>query len=845
MTKTIKRLPLLLMLTMLLMPLGTMAKDLYCYYANSTKTLTFYYDDNKSSLTSRLSSYPDDRIYDIGGTNGWNLVRGKVEQINFDDSFWDARIAGLGGFFRDCINLKKINNFSNFNGDKCTDWSYLFYNCRSLESVDFSDFRSGPATNWSHMFDGCTALETIVGLDLVSTANATDMSYMFNNCIRLSDFDTSNFNTAKVTNMSYMFANCQSATHLDIGNFNTANVTNMSYMFNSCESILIPNLSSFNTAKVTDMTAMFSGCSKMVSIDVTSFEMSRVKGLTFMFSDCPELITIYCNCDWKDYLPSDASSNYIFDNDTKLMGGHFSTYKDSWGIDEAHPDMIGRPGAFTAKSGLIFDGHLLTAKNAQSFVLSGTITYDPDEFSLTLNNVTLKGDAGLWLPDSETLSLYLIGESSITAKGNAIEGGDIFPSALIADASLTLKSTEASGIQMWGNSVLSGDELPTGNLCLINVHGHYGAIKGVSQWYSYSNKYRSPSIILGDMELNLDSHYGTVVDGLESINEKDIAYSYDTYYFNSEKGAVYDYSVRPNGLNEGTAVTKPFKIVHKNNLEYYHVNLGGNWLNNYNADDFNPMSLSKGKVTYANNVLKLENAEFSTPYVPLDEVYGLFVQENSFLIYLKGTNSITGIDEDSYYGLYLGEDEKAASTRQWCINGLDNNASLSLMGDLYCQSLNEESKAQLSIVDSKITVTDAAYCWQEDYVDLFIRNSELDLTCAKWPDQTIMESFCSVTLQDSHFADGCYWNSAKGCVNDRSGQPATGRVRILRGSGGTKRGDVNHDDKVNTADVVAVYSFIEKGTASGITRDAANINGDSAVNTADVVAIYDIIIKGN
>ena len=840
-----KKLQNLMLIALMLVPVGTMAKDLYCYYTNSNKTLTFYYDDELANRKRQLSTYPNDRIYDIAGTNGWNAVRSKVEQIKFDNSFWDARIAGLGGFFRDCTNLQKVINFGNFNGDKCTDWSYLFYNCSSLKSIDLSDFRSGPAANWSHMFDGCMALTAVTGLQNVATSSATDMSYMFNNCINLASLDLSNFNTAKVTNMSYMFANCQSLTSLDLSSFNTANVTDMSYMLNSCEQLRRLDLSNFNTSKVTGMTAMFSGCSKVKEINVTSFDMSRVKNITFMFSSCPQLVTIYCNCDWKDYLPSDASSNYIFDNDTKLMGGHFSTYKDSWGIDEAHPDMIGRPGAFTAKSGLIFDGHLLTAKNAQSFVLSGTITYDPDEFSLTLNNVTLKGDAGLWLPDSETLSLYLIGESSITAKGNAIEGGDIFPSALIADASLTLKSTEASGIQMWGNSVLSGDELPTGNLCLINVHGHYGAIKGVSQWYSYSNKYRSPSIILGDMELNLDSHYGTVVDGLESINEKDIAYSYDTYYFNSEKGAVYDYSVRPNGLNEGTAVTKPFKIVHKNNLEYYHVNLGGNWLNNYNADDFNPMSLSKGKVTYANNVLKLENAEFSTPYVPLDEVYGLFVQENSFLIYLKGTNSITGTDEDSYYGLYLGEDEKAASTRQWCINGLDNNASLSLMGDLYCQSLNEESKAQLSIVDSKITVTDAAYCWQEDYVDLFIRNSELDLRCAKWPDQNIMEYFNSVTLQDCQFADGCYWDAQKGVVRDSSGQPATGQVRIQRSGSTWKKGDVTGEGDVNSADVVAIYRYIIEGEASGFAKAKADVDGNGDVNSADVVAVYKIIISGN
>ena len=59
-----------------------------------------------------------------------------------------------------------------------------------------------------------------------------------------------------------------------------------------------------------------------------------------------------------------------------------------------------------------------------------------------------------------------------------------------------------------------------------------------------------------------------------------------------------------------------------------------------------------------------------------------------------------------------------------------------------------------------------------------------------------------------------------------------------------KRGDVNGDGSVNTADVVAVYSYIEKGDASGFDRKAADVNNDGSVNTADVVAIYSIIING-
>ena len=57
-----------------------------------------------------------------------------------------------------------------------------------------------------------------------------------------------------------------------------------------------------------------------------------------------------------------------------------------------------------------------------------------------------------------------------------------------------------------------------------------------------------------------------------------------------------------------------------------------------------------------------------------------------------------------------------------------------------------------------------------------------------------------------------------------------------------KPADVNGDGSINTADVVAVYTYIEKGSTSGFTAEAADVNGDGSVNTADVVAIYTAII---
>lgn len=58
------------------------------------------------------------------------------------------------------------------------------------------------------------------------------------------------------------------------------------------------------------------------------------------------------------------------------------------------------------------------------------------------------------------------------------------------------------------------------------------------------------------------------------------------------------------------------------------------------------------------------------------------------------------------------------------------------------------------------------------------------------------------------------------------------------------RGDVNRDTKINSADVVAIYTLIISGQESGISETDADVNRDGKINTADVTAVYSIIISG-
>lgn len=59
-----------------------------------------------------------------------------------------------------------------------------------------------------------------------------------------------------------------------------------------------------------------------------------------------------------------------------------------------------------------------------------------------------------------------------------------------------------------------------------------------------------------------------------------------------------------------------------------------------------------------------------------------------------------------------------------------------------------------------------------------------------------------------------------------------------------KIGDVNQDGLINTADVVAIYSYIANGEASGIEKIYADVNGDGEVDADDIDNVYAIITYG-
>ena len=201
------------------------------------------------------------------------------------------------------------------------DSSKMFYDVRSLTSLNLPNF---------------------------NTSKVTNMQYMFSDMTKLTTLDLSNFDTSKVTDMKYMFNEMYSLTSLNLSSFNTSNVTDMRCMFAHMFRLTSLNLSSFDTSNVTDMGAMFYDMPSLTSLNLSSFDTSNVTNMGWMFA-FNGLEKIYVNNDFNTSKLTSFSN--MFKESKKLRGGNGSYLADPSTADKTwlRVDRPGVHGYFTRK----------------------------------------------------------------------------------------------------------------------------------------------------------------------------------------------------------------------------------------------------------------------------------------------------------------------------------------------------------------------------------------------------------------------------------------------------------------------------------------------------------------
>lgn len=284
------------------------AKKAWATYDKSVKSLTFYYGE-KGEL--------GDGEYEINRSQepGWITEhKADIVRVVFDVSFASARPKSCNSWFMECEKLEAIDGIENLNTSKVTDMWNMFYNCKSLTSLDLKTFDTHNVLSMSYMFFCCNNL-TYLNVSSFDTSNVENMMWMFAGCWKLTNLSVSNFDMHSVRTMFGMFASCKGLTHIDVSKFNTENVESMQAVFQDCENLSSLDLSGFNTSKVEDIACMFASCKSLTSLDLSNFDTQLVTQSTSLFYGCQKLEAIYLGDKFSlEGLSKLYASKYMFSN---------------------------------------------------------------------------------------------------------------------------------------------------------------------------------------------------------------------------------------------------------------------------------------------------------------------------------------------------------------------------------------------------------------------------------------------------------------------------------------------------------------------------------------------------
>ena len=143
-----------------------------------------------------------------------------------------------------------------------------------LDPAPYCKYSTGDAMPfyWFYKMENLTSIGPMGYFD---TSNLEKMNNMFYNCKSLTSLNLTYFYTSKATEMGYMFYQCESLTSLDLGRFNTQNVTKCPYMFAGCsnlKSIFVGDDWNVQHLYISNSYYMFLNCTNLVGSAGTAWK---------------------------------------------------------------------------------------------------------------------------------------------------------------------------------------------------------------------------------------------------------------------------------------------------------------------------------------------------------------------------------------------------------------------------------------------------------------------------------------------------------------------------------------------------------------------------------------------
>ncbi|MBR5673531.1 MAG: BspA family leucine-rich repeat surface protein [Muribaculaceae bacterium] len=796
--------------------LGASAAEAYANYTPSNTTLTFYYDNLRSTRTGTT--------YDLNtGSNdpGWYTdgTYSNVTKVVFNSSFASARPTTTYYWFGDMSKLQSITGTQYFNTSQVTNMCLMFAGAGAMmPNLDANFLNTSNVKTMESMFANSEFTSIIVS-DW-NTSEVTNMLEMFAFCYNLTSLDLSNFNTSKVTTMEGMFNEDYILVSLDLSNWNTSNVTNMNNMFHECNALTSVDLSSFNTAKVTAMYSMFDYCTSLTSLDLSSFNTSKVTDMRWMFSSCSKLTTIYAGSGWSTAATTDSNSDGMFRECTKIRGGQGTTY------DASHTNRLyaridggpSNPGYFTAASEpyacytesnttlTFYYDNQRSSRTGTTYDLNTGGYYTDWDTDGTKSNVTkVVFDPSFVGARPTTTYDWFYGMVNLqTIVGmNYLNTSEVTNMGLMFSRCQSLTSLDLSGFNTSQVTIMSSMFYKCTNLRTIYVGNGWSTAAVASS----SNMFYNCNSLVGGQGTTYDENHVNKtyahIDGGPSnpgyFTEFKEAYACYTpsnttltfYYDNqraSRSGTTYD-------LNTGTTDV---------------------------AWDTDGTNASVTKVVFDSS---FAGARPTTTY---DWFYSM-----------RNLQSITGL---SY--LNTSEVTNMAWMFGYCagLTSLDlshfNTSKVTNMGEMFygCSSLTSLDLSSFNT--AKVTKMGWMFFDCTSLRTIYVGN---DWSTAAVTNSTDMFYNCTRLVGSR----GTTYNSSNPMDKTYAhidGGPSNPGYFTAKNAG--LRGDVNDDGSVNISDVTALIDYLLSNNVSGINLDGADCNQDSSVNISDVTTLIDYLLSG-
>ena len=247
-------------------PIVSMNSMFYGSKASSIDTSSFdtthvynmvYMFANMDGITSLdLSTFVMDNVSE------WSVMFNNsrtLNSLNIDN--WNISNSGnsVGSVFYNTDNLKYLSAQNWILPEKFEEKFFRNWHADRLVEIDVTDWNLENTTSVYGLFAGGGDLKKIDGLETWKTSNITNMGQLFYMSNHIESFDVSKFDTSNVTNFGLMFYGDFHIYNLDLSNWNTSSLKYMEAMFYNCSRIVELNLDNWDFRSVSSSYGFLQG----------------------------------------------------------------------------------------------------------------------------------------------------------------------------------------------------------------------------------------------------------------------------------------------------------------------------------------------------------------------------------------------------------------------------------------------------------------------------------------------------------------------------------------------------------------------------------------------------------